>query len=344
MSEKLKILMITSEYPTADNPQAVPFIARQVEHLKKAGADVDVFHFKGKKNLLLYIGAWFRLRRHTRGKRYDLMHAQWGHSATLALPKRIPWVITFRGNDLEGIIGANGAPTFLGKILTTVSKTMARAADAVIVVSESLAKRIERDDYVVIPSGLDLETFRPASRTKSRKLLGLPAKKRLILFAASSIHNPRKRYDLAKRAVAIVGKRFDAELVTATNRPHAEIAAYMNACDALLLTSVHEGSPNVVKEALACNLPVVSVDVGDVRRRIEGIDGCHVCRNDDPATIAGNLIEVLERRRRINGREAIADLDERQTTRKVLAIYDAVVGAAETARSASRAAELSSHL
>ena len=100
--------MITSEYPTAERPMGVPFIKRQVEFLRKNDVDVDVFHFKGNKNLFNYIAAWWRLRKHTAGKHYDLMHAQWGHSAVLALPKRMPWVITFRGNDLEGIIGPKG--------------------------------------------------------------------------------------------------------------------------------------------------------------------------------------------------------------------------------------------
>jgi glycosyltransferase involved in cell wall biosynthesis len=321
MKKDLKVLMITSEYPTAERPMGVPFIKRQVEFLRKNDVDVDIFHFKGNKNLFNYIAAWWRLRKHTAGKHYDLMHAQWGHSAVLALPKRMPWVITFRGNDLEGIIGPNGKGTRLGTILQTVSKTTGRIADGVIVVSESLAKHLKRDDYEVIPSGLDLEKFRTLPKKEARKELQLPEDKKLVLFAASTISNPRKRYELAKAAVEIAKERYDAELIVASCVDHETIPVYMNACDALLLTSVHEGSPNVVKEALACNLPVVSVDVGDVRRRIGNVDGCYVCKDDTKEQIAKDLKRVFSNGERIDGRQTILELDERITTQKVIAVY-----------------------
>ena len=242
----IRVLMITSEFPTAENQAVVPFIARQVDFLRKAGVDVDVFHFHGKKNPLNYLRAWWSLRRHTAGQDYDLVHAQWGQSATLAMPKRWPLVITFRGNDLEGIIGKNGRHTLLGEMQVAVSKTMSRFADEVIVVSESLSRHIRRRDFTVIPSGLDLDLFRPIPRAEARGRLGFPMDKRLILFAASTIGNPRKRFDLARAAVERIDRRLNAELIVATRVTHSEIPYFMGACDALLLTSVHEGSPNVV--------------------------------------------------------------------------------------------------
>lgn len=321
MFENIRVLMITSEYPTEDRPQAVPFIERQVEFLRQAGIDIDLFHFKGKKNLFNYINAWKRLRQHTAGKSYDLVHAQWGQSAVLALPKRLPWVITFRGNDLEGIVGKGGRYTMLGRVQTTVSKLMSYLAEEKIVVSESLAKHLHGKDFHVIPSGLDLELFRPIPQKDAREVLDLPTDKHLILFAASTIGNPRKRYDLANAAVGLIKQRFNAELIVATNVLHSKIPYYMNACDALLLTSLHEGSPNVVKEALACNLPVVSVAVGDVGSRISNIEGCAICENDSPEKIAETLTFVLERGRQINGRESVLNLNEEIICRKVIAVY-----------------------
>src|SRR5207302_2384469 len=105
--------------------------------------------------------------------------------------------------------------------------------------------------------------------------------RRLILFAASP-KNPVKRYPLAESAVARLDRRYRAELVVAAGIAPDKMPLYMNACDALLVTSTHEGSPNVVKEALACNLPVVSADVGDVADRISKIEGCALCDSDDP--------------------------------------------------------------
>ena len=317
--------MITSEYPTADRPHTVPFITRQVDYLRRAGVKVDVFHFKGAKSLFNYARAWFRLRKHAAGKEYDLVHAQWGQSALLAMPKRLPLVITFRGNDLEGIVGKDGKITFLGQVQKTVSKLMARFADEIIVVSDRLAYHLRRSDFHVIPSGLDLEVFRPMPKTDARSFLGLPSDRKLVLFAASTISNPRKRYWLAKEAVDGLPVALKAELVVANNVPHTHIPYYMNACDALILTSVHEGSPNVVKEALACDLPVVSVDVGDVGKRISGIDGCSLCRKATPRALAEALERVLRRDDRIKGRETVTALQEERIASQVIDVYRSAI-------------------
>lgn len=318
----LRVLMITSEYPSEQRPNAVPFIVRQVEHLKREGIDVEVFAFKGNKQFKNYARAWFQLMRVVAARKFDLVHAQWGHSAALALPKRLPWVITFRGNDLEGIVGADGKYTVKGKILRLVSRLMARLADERIVVSDSLGKHLDpAKGFTVIPSGLDLEIFRPMPKDYCRRKLGLPLDRRLVLFAASRLENPRKRFELAKRSVEKLKEKYPVELVVANNCGHSEIPAFMSACDVLLLTSVHEGSPNVVKEALACDLPVVSVDVGDVRERIGKIDGCMVCEDDSPETLSAALDEVLQRDTRIDGRSHVSDLDEKVITSHLLAVY-----------------------
>jgi glycosyltransferase involved in cell wall biosynthesis len=104
--------------------------------------------------------------------------------------------------------------------------------------------------------------------------------------------------------------------------PHAKIPLFMNACDAMIFTSMHEGSPNVVKEALACNLPVVSVEVGDVRRWLSRVDGCVVCADDKPATLTRALREVLQRNARVDGRPAILEIEESLLTQKVIQIYE----------------------
>lgn len=317
----LRVLMITSEYPTPDKPSAVPFIVRQEKSLRSKGIDVEVFAFSGKKRAANYVKAWRDLRRFTAGKQYDLVHAQWGHSAVLALPKRLPWVITFRGNDLEGIVGPRGHYTLKGKILTVVAKLMGRLADERIVVAEKLGSHLGGNDFAVIPSGLDLDIFKPLPQDECRQKLGLPSEKRLVLFAASTIENPRKRFDLAHEAVELLKKKFDAEMIVANGVAHSLIPVYMSACDVLLLTSIHEGSPNVVKEALACDLPIVSVDVGDVRERLEGVDGCKVCDDDHPVTIASALEKVLCVGTRINGRQKVSDLDESNITDRVIEVY-----------------------
>src|SRR5687768_6652473 len=108
----MRVLMITGEWVTPDLPQAVPFLVRQVDYLRKAGVHIDVFHFRGAGNPLNYLRAWRRVRKLVAGSAYDLIHAQWGQSGLLALPKKLPLVVTFRGSDLEGLVGRKGGYTF----------------------------------------------------------------------------------------------------------------------------------------------------------------------------------------------------------------------------------------
>ena len=103
--------------------------------------------------------------------------------------------------------------------------------------------------------------------------------------------------------------------------PHTQIPDYMAACDALVFTSLQEGSPNAVKEALACNLPVVSVPVGDVAERLQGVAGCELCADDRPETVAAALARVLARAARVDGRSAVRRLDEHLLTQRVVGIY-----------------------
>lgn len=325
MVEPVRVLMITSEWPTTVRPHDVPFVVQQVDYLRRAGVDLDLFPFRGGKNPRNYARSWRQVRQLIKANSYDLIHAQWGQSGLLALPKRLPLVVTFRGDDLEGIIGDSGRKNTLGLILQVLSSQLvARAADQVILVSESLAQKLPMRPYHVIPSGLDLSLFKPAQRDAARKKLGLNPDCRYILFAGS-INNPRKRYWLAQQSVEILKDEMSVELISANGISHEAVAKYMNAADVLLLTSLHEGSPNVVKEALACNLPVVSTDVGDVRQRINGIPGCVILHDDSPQTIVSALRSVLTRRERADSRSTILDLDEQILTHKVLNVYQEVL-------------------
>src|ERR1041385_7583999 len=101
----MRVLMITSEWPTQEVPNSALFVAQQVKFLKQAGVVVDVFHFRGAKRPQNYVRAWWRVRQRLLRDQYDLVHAQWGQSALLALPTRLPIVVTFRGTDLEGLLG-----------------------------------------------------------------------------------------------------------------------------------------------------------------------------------------------------------------------------------------------
>jgi glycosyltransferase involved in cell wall biosynthesis len=323
--DRLRVLMVTCEWPTPELPGRASFVIRQKDFLGRAGIDVEVFAFRGGKKVLNYLMAWRRLRCLLKQRRYDLVHAQFGQSALLPWPKRLPLVVTFRGCELLGDKGPDGRTTWAGKLLQRLCQMAAAHADAVITVSEHMFGCLPSSVRPnVIPSGLDFDTLPCLPQAEARRLLELPATDRLILFIGSP-EEPRKRYELARRAVAILNETLPAKLILAWLTPFETIPVYMSACDVLVCTSFQEGSPNVVKEALACNLPVVSVAVGDVPLRLRGISGCEVCGDDRPETIAASLERVLRRRQRIRGREAVQDLDERLLTAKLIEIYRSVL-------------------
>jgi teichuronic acid biosynthesis glycosyltransferase TuaC len=334
VSRPLRVLMITSGWPMPGQPQTTHFIKRQAEFLRAAGVDVQVFHFRGRGNLLNYLRGWIRIQPQLRSRKFDLVHAQWGQSGLLALPKRLPLVVQYRGHDLHGIVDESGRQTVQGRILQWLCRVVARRADAILVVSAHMQKFLDPGTPAhIVPSGLDLDLFRLMPRDMARLHLGLPLERPLVLFAGNPAL-PRKQFSLAREAVDLVNRSLPVELIVAWGRPHDEMPYLMNACDALVFTSMQEGSPNVVKEALACNLPVVSVRVGDVPERLSGVEGCELCPDDRAETIAAALERVLRRGKRCEGRDVVAALEESLLTQRVIAIYHSALGGSRTARSA----------
>jgi len=328
--------MVTAGWPRPGQAQTTHFIKRQAEFLRAAGVDVEVFPLRGGQKLRNYVTAWLRVRWRLARGRYDLVHAQFGQSAVLAFPKHLPLVVTLRGDDLQGIIhDVHGHITLKGKIVQWVSRWVASRADAVIVVSDDM--RAFLDPAVptyTIPSGLDLDLFRVIPRNEARRHLGLAPDARLVLFAGNPATG-RKRYALAKQAVELLNRSLPAELIVAWGVPHPDVPYYMNACDALVFTSMQEGSPNVVKEALACNLPVVSVAVGDVASRLQRVAACELCADERPETIAAALERVLRTPRRSNGRDTVTQLDEALMTANVIGVYESVLAPRPKAEMAS---------
>src|SRR5438034_866722 len=247
----IRVLMITSGYPQPGQPHTQQFVKRQAEFLRAAGVEVEVFDFRGRQKLRHYVTGWTRVRSRLGAGRYDLVHAQFGQSGLLALPKRLPLVVTLRGDDLQRIIDdVDGRIGLKGRILQRISQWVASRADSVIVVSEHM--RAFLDPLVpvyTIPSGLDLDLFRLIPRDEARRHLGLPLDRHLVLFVGQPA-TPRKRHALARTAVDIVNRSMPTDLIVAWGVPHADMPFLLNACDALVFTSMQEGSPNAVKEAL----------------------------------------------------------------------------------------------
>lgn len=320
--------MITVEWPDERRPTAVPFLVRDVKLLRERGVDVEVFHFRGARNPINYIKAAFAARKKLKSGKYDIVHAQWGQSAVPVFFASLPLVVTFRGSDLLGITNDDGTYSRKGKILQWISRRVALRAKRIIVVSPKLINYLPSEKHKVtriIPSGINLIQFIPMDKEMCRSQLKLPMNKKLILFGG---HPERedKRYPLAVQAVKQIQKTMDVELFYADHISVMEMPVYINAADVVLLTSKHEGSPNIIKESLACNVPVVSVDVGDVQERILKITGCKICDSDSPEDIGKALMETLVNQRvDFESRSYILELDENKMTDQCIDTYKSML-------------------
>jgi glycosyltransferase involved in cell wall biosynthesis len=242
-----------------------------------------------------------------------------------AMQRRAPVVVTFHGDDILGTVGPDGSLTRLSAISTRACRAVGRRVDAAIVQSLAMAETLRPARAHVISHEVDLETFRPTEREAARRELGLDPRSNYLLFAASpSI--PVKRYPLAVAVVDELRRRgHEVDLLVVAREPQSRLALYMSAADALVFPSYQEGSPNIVKQAMACNLPVVATDVGDVREVIGGVPHCFVCAPSMDA-FAVPLEQLLLGRPRTRGRERVTALDPDLVAARVLSVYRQVLG------------------
>jgi len=320
----MRVLVFTAMYPTQEKPARGTFVKEQVDSLRDAGVEIDLCAFDGDGSARNYLKAGLTLRRILGKKPYDLVHAHYGLTGAIAiLQKRCPVVITYHGSDLLGVVGTQKRYTIGGKVRTLISRGAALGAAQCIVVADILKAKLWPKSSVTIPMGVDLSLFKPIPTCEARKRLGNFNHKQIVLFAAHP-KNQTKRFDIAQEAVSLLQKdNLDVELMPIYDIPHHEVPLYMNACDVLVLTSMHEASPCVIKEAMACNLPIVSVDVGDVAERIGGVQGCYLSERA-PYDVADKLRQALGNGRFSDSRKKIAELSLQTIATRVMAVYDKV--------------------
>jgi glycosyltransferase involved in cell wall biosynthesis len=176
-------------------------------------------------------------------------------------------------------------------------------------------------EHTVVPFGIDLDRFRPIPRARARERLGWRPDERVVLFPYDP-GRPEKDHPRARRVVAAADA--DARLRVVTGVPYGEMALYLNASDALLLTSTRESGPMVVKEAAACNVPVVATDVGFVSETLDGVSNSHVGTSD--GELAAALDRVLEGPARSDGRETLDGIGLDRMGERLEAVYERVAG------------------
>ena len=327
----MRVLVVTNMYPTESLPGSGTFVAAQVDSLRAAGLDVDLLHLnRAEQGRSVYRGLTGKVRTLASRLQPAVVHVMYGGVMADAVTRAVrdrPVVVSFCGSDL---LGAD-APSIVERLSlrqgVRASRRAARRAAGVVVKSTNLLNalpvEVARERSWVVPNGIDLTRFRPLDRAECRRTLGWNPDGRHLLFPARP-SRPEKRYPLAAAAVRILGERGEpATLHVLDGVGHEEVPTWLNAADVVLLTSEYEGSPNAVKESLACNVAVVSVDVGDVRERLQHIAGCFLAE-PTPDDLATKISAALSHEGRVPGRESVEDLSLDSVAARLCAIYETV--------------------
>jgi glycosyltransferase involved in cell wall biosynthesis len=323
--------MICPELPTADRPGTMAPCARQIQSLRDLGLTIDVVDMHGTPKLK-YLKAVPKVRR--LANKVDLVHAHFGYCgwlgrlAPLLSGSKAPLIVSFMGSDLLGSpYNPNGDLERFSKLMIRANRVLASHARHVIVKSRQMADVIAPVPSTVIANGVDVTTFRPMDRDAARKQLGLPIHSRYVLFPGNP-HDPRKGHTLARAAIEAASRQFGQtiDLLPLWRVEPQWVPVYMNACDAMVMTSLLEGSPNVVKEAMACNRPIIGVPVGDVEQLLASVQGCEFCPRD-PVSIGAAIVRALDKPR-VTGRDAILErgLDLESVAFSIANIYEQVLG------------------
>jgi teichuronic acid biosynthesis glycosyltransferase TuaC len=306
----VRVLVVTNFVPDAGAPQRGRWVRDQVEEIRQRGIEVELFSFPpGSRQ---YIPATRRLRKLLRRERFDVVHAHYGLPGWCAwIAGARPLIVSFHGTDVRhGIVGP-------------MSRRLAWRVDLVAAVSRAL---FEAEDgrpglppvpgSAVLPCGPDLGRFRPMPREEARRQLGLDPDGRYLLFPANP-YRPEKRHDRA----AELAMACNADLLTGGAIDPDEMPLWVNAADAVLVTSDYEGFGMVAVEALACDVPVLSTPVGISPYALRGVNGtlCAPYDLDTWTAAAGPLLASLDAR--VEGVTRAASLSAARMAERTIVAY-----------------------
>jgi teichuronic acid biosynthesis glycosyltransferase TuaC len=288
-------------------------VYNQGESIRKQGIGIEYFTLKGK-GLTGYLKNIYKLRRYINKNKFDLYHAHYSLSAFVAtLAGCSPLVVSLMGSDTYSNILFNYLIRFFYRFYwhQTIVKTI------------RMKENLKLHKAIVLPNGVDMERFRLIDKELARKQVGFISDKKYVIFVADP-SRPEKNFRLAKQAVDIIGNE-NVILYPVFGAPNEMISFYMNAADVLIITSLWEGSVNVIKEAAACCLPIISVDVGDVKEVIGNIEGCFIC-NFNAEDSANKIKTALAFNQRTNGRQRIMDLqlDSISIAGRIIDVYKSI--------------------
>ena len=288
-----------------------PFILEQSEALEKMGQTVHFFGIQGH-GIWGYVRNYKGLKRIIQDYKPDVIHAHYGLSGLLAtLQRRVPVVTTFHGSDINN-----------PKVLPFSKIAMRLSAFTIFVSQKNVDIARPTKKFALLPCGVNSDNFTEVPIGEARLKLQLEDTKKYVLFAGS-FSNRVKNPELAQKAIALLK---NVELIELKGYSRADVNYLMHAVDVALMTSHTEGSPQFVKEVMACGCPLVSVDVGDVKEVTAGVEGCYIVSRE-AEEIAEKLQIALNFKGRTHGRERIMELglENRKVAETIVAIYKKIV-------------------
>lgn len=319
-SQVMRVLHITNNFPTLNFPIFGIFIKEQIESLDKLGADNEVFFINSREEGKgAYLRSLWKLTRLLRDKKYDIIHCHHSFSGVIFL-------LSGRWFNKPRLLSYQSDPRNEGgRILFRILYIFFNR-----IILKSKPKNIKLSKLVYLPNGVNTSFFVPMDKNQCKDKLGLDKSKRYILFMDSYNRRPCKRIDRYSRTLSILREKYnhtDLEPLVLTNTARNLIPAYINASDLHLLTSDFEGSPNSVKECLACNVPVVSTPVGNVSDMLMNVSGSHVSHSFSPAELA-ELSDKALNAQTINSRDSLSQkgLDIETVANRLLNLYSRMIG------------------
>ena len=260
--------------------------------VERLGVEADYFPIGGTYSRWNYVKAaakFFMMSLRGELDKYDIIHSHYGfHGVVARCQFRRPMVLSLMGSDVYR------------KWERQIARVLVHMVSAVIVPGAQMKALVDDYPAEVIPYGTDVDIFKPADQQTARTKLGLPKDKRLVLFPYNPARVYHKRPDIIEAAVKQIP---EAEMIVAYGKTSEQVAEYMNACDVLAMASSYEGSPGTIREALACNMPIVSVDVADVKMHISDVEGCYMCERELNDMAAKLRLAFADNKRLAHGRE-----------------------------------------
>jgi glycosyltransferase involved in cell wall biosynthesis len=301
-----------------------PFTRAQAESLREKGVEIDYFPVVGKG--FQYLKNVGPLKKQLREQRPDLIHAHYslcGWVAVLA-SSNTPVVLSLMGDDAQGTFTGKGRIDLKSRFFIFLTWLIQPFLKAIIYKSPNLEKAVWRKRQAhLVPNGVRLDQFQ-LYEGGCRQELGLDPDKKYVLFLGNP-DDTNKNRALAAEAIQLLG-RSDVELLSIYGVSHDTVVKYLNSVDVFALCSFGEGSPNVVKEAMACNCPIVTTPAGDAAWVVSDTPGCYVATYD-PSNFAEKLRQALAFNQRTTGRQRIVELglDAGTVADRIKAIYNQIL-------------------